>query len=363
MPTNGAKGSARSRWLRYAAMGYGAVVVVITVGLIYVIATDTVRITPDKGRADGVAEQRDPDTRAILEDMRGAVPIDGNDPDAAEIEAPAPPSELEDAAPQADQPPPWRRFQAFWDGGDRPRVAVVIDDLGLSTRAARRLARMPGPYTLAFLPYADGLPDQTEKLAAAGHELMVHLPMQPKSAAVNPGPHVLRMGQSGADFDRDLRWNLSRFEGFAGVNNHMGSLLTENRGRMDRLMAALKRRGVYFLDSRTTPESRALDSADSLHVPAATRDVFLDNRKDAAYIRGQLAKAEAIAAEHGQAIAIGHPYPVTLKVLNAWRDGLSDRGFVLVPLSQVIHHRMETRRSDLVNGSNGANGARRVPGR
>lgn len=217
-----------------------------------------------------------------------------------------------------------------------PKIAIIIDDLGLDQAAAERLGKMQGPLTLAFLPYADELEEQTLAMRAAGHELMVHLPMQSHRASADPGDNALLTNLSFDEFGARVDWNLNRFDGFVGVNNHMGSLLTEDPALMVRLMARLRSEGLLFVDSLTTPRSMGERAAKALGVPFVARDIFLDNEQDEDYILRQLASTEKIAQMRGYAIAIGHPYTVTLDVLEKWQDGLAFKGFELVPISKIM---------------------------
>ena len=233
--------------------------------------------------------------------------------------------------------PAWQRYAvAAPETHGRARVVIVIDDLGLDRAAVRRLAAIPGPLTLAFLPYAPRVADQAAMMRAAGHELLVHLPMEPKGGSSNPGPMVLAASESRAEFDRRLEWNLSRFEGYVGINNHMGSRLTEDPRAMRRVMRALRARGLLFLDSRTTAGTVAEREAVALGLPHAARDVFLDNEQDARAVLAQLAKLERLARQRGQAIAIGHPHRETLDAIGNWIPAATRRGLVLVPLSAAV---------------------------
>jgi polysaccharide deacetylase 2 family uncharacterized protein YibQ len=216
-------------------------------------------------------------------------------------------------------------------------VAIVIDDVGLSRRLAERAIALPGPVTIAMLPYAQGLPELAAEARKAGHELLVHLPMEPENETVNdPGPHALLMALSMPELDRRIAWNLQRFQGFVGVNNHMGSRFTASSVRMERLMDQLKSRGLLFLDSKTSERSVGYSMARSHGVPAAERDVFLDNERTRPAIRAQLAEVEQIARRHGRCIAIGHPYPETLDVLAAWFAAAETHGFALAPISALV---------------------------
>lgn len=223
---------------------------------------------------------------------------------------------------------------------DRPRVVVVIDDLGLNRPASRAVAALPGPLTLAYLPYASDLERQTAAARGAGHELLVHMPMEPERGGIDPGPMALTRDASPAELDRRIDWNLTRFDGFVGINNHMGSRLTAHRPQMTRVLRTLKARGLLYLDSRTSARTVGAAVAGDLAVPFAERDIFLDNERTPAAVRTQLRKLERKAHRDGSAIAIGHPYPETVAVLTQWLASLDDKGLVLAPLSAVVRERM-----------------------
>ena len=217
-----------------------------------------------------------------------------------------------------------------------PRLVIVIDDLGMSTAVSQKLAKLPAPLTLAFLPYATRLEYQSSLVASYGHELLVHMPMAPKSLTVNPGNNALLDNLDKREFEKRLNWNLSRFDGFIGINNHMGSSLTEHTKEMGWVMAELKDRGLVFLDSVTTNHSVAGSEADLAGVPTLSRNVFLDNNRDPAAIRKQLRLAMDMSKRRGLSIAIGHPYPETLAVLKEWLPKLKNEAIILTPLSAAI---------------------------
>ncbi|WP_299399435.1 divergent polysaccharide deacetylase family protein [Pelagibius sp.] len=223
----------------------------------------------------------------------------------------------------------------------RPMVAIVLDDIGVNRRNARRAIALPGPLTLAFMTYAEGLPDMTAAARAAGHELMLHVPMQPRNPDIDPGPNVLAEGLPAAELAQRLAWGLDRFEGYVGINNHMGSRFTASPEGMAMVMAELKARGLLFLDSLTAKESVAGSLARRAGVPFAERDVFLDNEpKNRLAIERQLALLEQVARDRGYAVGIGHPHPATVEALAAWIPEMRARGFVLVPISAVVRHRL-----------------------
>ncbi len=263
----------------------------------------------------------------------------------------APPAAAADASwlPATEFSPPavasplpgWRRFAvavpATPDGW--PMIAVVIDDVGIVQERSRRTVALPAPLTLAYLPYAEDLVAQTEAARRAGHELIVHIPMEPESADKDTGPNALLTGLDADELRRRLDWNLGRFGAYVGVSNHMGSRFTRDAASMELLLAALAERGLLFLDSRTASGSFGWRLGKRRGVPVAKRDVFLDNVVEAEAIRARLAELEAVARERGYAVGIGHPHSATIDALAEWLPGAAGRGFALVPISAIVAHR------------------------
>lgn len=223
-----------------------------------------------------------------------------------------------------------------------PIIAIVIDDLGLNRRNTWRTIDLPAPLTLAFMTYAEQLPSMTEKARAAGHELMVHVPMEPGNVAYDPGPNALLTGLERTELQRRLEWALDRFEGYVGVNNHMGSHFTGSLADMAAVMAELKSRGLMFLDSRTSSSTIGGRLAQRMGVASVERDVFIDNEpEDPAAIRNQLLKLENMAKRRGLAVGIGHPHDATIEVLAEWLPEVIRRGVVLVPITAIVQRRLE----------------------
>ncbi len=220
--------------------------------------------------------------------------------------------------------------------GGRPMIAVVIDDLGVDRRRSEKVIPLRAPLTLAWMTYAQDLPRLTRDAHARGHELLVHVPMQPQGASWNPGPDVLEVDVHPEENRRRLEWGLSRFDGFVGINNHMGSRYTGDRTGMRVVMEELRKRGLLFLDSVTTDKSVGPELARSHGVPFAARNVFIDNDQSVSAVLAQLHKAEAYARKHGAAIAIGHPHDATIEALQQWLPGLDAKGLVLVPVSAIV---------------------------
>lgn len=256
-------------------------------------------------------------------------------PPVASASSVAPP--LPEAPWTAGEVPAWRRFAAVAEPAEgRPMIAIVLDDLGIDKRRSRRAIELPAPVTLAFLPYASELDEQTALARQRGHELLVHVPMQPHGHDSDPGPNVLDIGLGADELRGRIAWSLKQFDGYVGVNNHMGSRFTESADGMRLVAEAMLDRGLLFLDSLTSGKSVGEREARAVGVPTTSRDVFLDNTDTAAEVELRLAQTERVARETGSAIAIGHPRDATLNVLDAWIPKARAAGFVLVPLTAVV---------------------------
>lgn len=219
----------------------------------------------------------------------------------------------------------------------RAKIAIVIDDLGLSVPFTKQIAQVKAPLTVSFLPYGASDKTQVNMLKDAGFEVMLHVPMMPHVPAAL-APVTLSPEMDKAETQAELNKMLNRFEGtgMRGINNHMGSLLTERVKNMGYVMEVLKKRGMYFLDSKTTGKSAAGKAAKEYGVAYIARDVFLDNKNEYNYIMGQFRQAEKVAEKNGQAVAIGHPYSQTLKVLQDWLKEADEKGFEVVHLSDLL---------------------------
>jgi polysaccharide deacetylase 2 family uncharacterized protein YibQ len=214
-----------------------------------------------------------------------------------------------------------------------PSVAIVIDDLGADVVHTRRAIALPKKIALSFLPYPEDTPRLAREGRRAGHEILVHVPME-AIGPQNPGPNALMTALTPEENIRRLDWALSRVPGFVGVNNHEGSLFTSNRTALVPVMQDVSARHVFFLDSRTTTETQAASVAFAYEVPSASRDVFLDDVDNIDAIDTQLHTLERKAKEQGIAIAIGHPREITLDAIAYWTAHTP--GIKLIALSEAI---------------------------
>ncbi|MFN4278514.1 MAG: divergent polysaccharide deacetylase family protein [Ferrovibrio sp.] len=229
-------------------------------------------------------------------------------------------------------------------GAKPPYVAIIIDDAGLDRRGTQRAMKLPGPITLSFMSYAADLSEQAAAARAAGHEVMLHLPMEPLDAKRhNPGPNALYVNLDAAELQRRLDWHLDRFSDYVGVNNHMGSRFTADATRMAQVMEALGRRQVFWLDSLSGPSSAGPTQARRRGLDAAERDLFLDDDRSPG-IGHEIAAMERIARARGDVIVIGHPHAATLSALENWMAGAKEKGFSLVPVSTVLLRRQQQER-------------------
>ncbi|MBX3501013.1 MAG: divergent polysaccharide deacetylase family protein [Alphaproteobacteria bacterium] len=234
----------------------------------------------------------------------------------------------------------WQRNAiAFSDDRRRPLIVVVIDDMGLDRPRSRRITELPRPLTLSYLPYARNLAEQATAARGRGHELMLHLPMEPLSRGVDPGPNALLTNLSLDMIRRRTVAALDSFSGYVAVNNHMGSRFTTWRPGVEVSLREMKTRGLAFLDSRTHADTVGGLVAEELGMPNVDRHVFLDDVMAIDAVRRQLAETEVLARRQGFAVAIGHPHDVTIQALAEWLPGLSGKGFVLGPISAAIRRR------------------------
>jgi polysaccharide deacetylase 2 family uncharacterized protein YibQ len=153
---------------------------------------------------------------------------------------------------------------------------------------------------------------------------------------VRPGPGVILRAQSDGEIARVLEEDLASVPGAAGVNNHMGSAATADPRVMRAVARVLSRRGLFFVDSRTTDATVAERTAEEESVPSARRRVFLDDVATEAAVRAQLDDAVAKAKAEGGAIAIGHPYPATMAVLEKELPTMADRGVRLAKVGELV---------------------------
>jgi len=218
-----------------------------------------------------------------------------------------------------------------------PRLAIILDDFGVDRSAADSVFALPYPLTLSFLPYHANSREIAEEAHRRGYQVMLHLPMQSLGNEM-PEAQQLHSGMTSSQISEVVSGMLENVLYAVGVNNHQGSLATTDGPLMADLMVILRERNLFFIDSRTTSATVAYDAAQNARVPCAFRNVpFLDDVEEVSAIRKQLQLALRDAQEKGEAIAIGHPHPETLRALSEFLPQAEAQGVHLVHASDLVH--------------------------
>jgi hypothetical protein len=218
-----------------------------------------------------------------------------------------------------------------------PRLAIILDDFGTDRAAAASVFALPYPLTLSFLPFHPNSRENAEEAHRRGYQVMLHLPMQSLGNEL-PEPQQLRSGMSPSQISDVVGAMLQDIPHVVGVNNHQGSLATTDGPLMADLMDILRDRNLFFIDSRTTAATVAYDAAQDAPVRCAYRNApFLDDVEEVSAIRKQLQLALREAQEKGEAIAIGHPHPDTLRALSEFLPQVQAQGVHLVRASDLVH--------------------------
>ena len=221
--------------------------------------------------------------------------------------------------------------------GKKPKVAIIIDDMGHDYGMAKKFFSLSDNLTFSVLPYSAFHRKVAQQAHARSLETMLHLPMEPfEYPAVDPGSGALLTSMSPDQLIAQLNVNLDEVPHIKGVNNHMGSKMTTVSTQLYQIFSVLKKRNLFFIDSRTTNESLCKPSARLFQIQFAQRDIFIDNVQNAEAIREQIERLILIAKSHGEAIGIGHPYGVTYEVLRRELPKIEAQ-VELVPASRLVH--------------------------
>ena len=216
-----------------------------------------------------------------------------------------------------------------------PKVAIIIDDIGYQAWLGEAAIGLPGPIAVAVMPFAPHSKRLASLAEQANKDVLLHLPMEAHSRNHLLGQGAILASMNAEQIRKKLDLALANIPQAIGVNNHMGSLLTSQRESMDVIMASLAtRRGLFFVDSKTSGRSIARLAAQAAGIAAVERHVFLDNEPLREEIVLQLQELATRARKNGYALAIGHPYPATLAVLKAWQP--SEFGIELISLRDYI---------------------------
>lgn len=222
-------------------------------------------------------------------------------------------------------------------GRTRAQIAIIIDDLGWDLTVARMLLGLDEPLSFAILPHTPHQVLIAQEAQRRGRDILLHLPMEPHHyPQIDPGKTALLSTMPPQQLVARVEEALAAVPAVIGVNNHMGSRLTENRDAMRVVMQLLKQHNLFFLDSRTSQKSLAYHIAREFGVPTTQRQIFLDHNTDSTQIQRQLSSLVALAQTHGSAIGIGHPYLVTVQALQHFLPELRQASVEVVPVSRLV---------------------------
>ena len=219
----------------------------------------------------------------------------------------------------------------------RGKIAIVIGGMGLSSEATGKAVRaLPGPVTLAFAPYGQGLQRWIGQARRRGHEVLLQLPMEPFNyPATNPGPNPLLTNLHPEENLRRLKTYMGRFTGYTGVTNYMGAKFTSVPGALAPVLGELKQRGLTYLDDGTSGRSKTTEVGRRLNLRVARAHKVIDRVQDPVRIRANLEKLEKIALKRGIAVAVGSGLPETITEVSQWANTLAEKGIALIPVSAV----------------------------
>jgi len=217
-----------------------------------------------------------------------------------------------------------------------PKVAFIIDDLGYEIEVAKKIMELEFPITLSILPFLQYSEFVAEEGRKNNREIMLHLPMEPSNSSANPGPGAIKSYMSEEEIRQAVKDCILNFPYIIGVNNHMGSKITEDREIMEIVLEEIKGYNLFFIDSITTKDSIAYEAAQEMEIKSAVRSVFLDNENDMEYIKGQMLEVQETALREGEAIAIGHSRINTFYVLKRMVPELIKAGIEVVPVSELV---------------------------
>ncbi len=218
-------------------------------------------------------------------------------------------------------------------------LIIIIDDVGYNLAQLKPFLELPFPLSIAILPQVEHSREAAESSRAAGKEILLHQPMQALGGA-NPGPGFIKPGMSSGEIEAVVAKNLDSIPEVAGMNNHMGSAMTRDMEGMRTVLDLAKRRGIYYLDSLTAPDTATAALSRELSMPYWERDVFLDNSGDRQSILKAIDDGKKTAASKGAAVLIGHVWSAELaQTLADVYPQLVEQGYSLSTISRFM---MET---------------------
>jgi polysaccharide deacetylase 2 family uncharacterized protein YibQ len=216
-------------------------------------------------------------------------------------------------------------------------VAIIIDDIGNDLKPLHELLKLDAPISVAVLPYCAHSVEAAETLHRTGRDILLHLPMEPQSyPGENPGRGALFVSMGDDEIRQRLEEDLKAVPHVSGINNHMGSRFMEDDAKLTVALRLIREKGLFFIDSRTTQNSRARPLARKMGVPFKSRDVFIDNTRNYKETLRILTEIPSESRKRGAVLMIGHPYPETLAALRDAIPVLKARGVQIVPASALL---------------------------
>jgi len=216
-------------------------------------------------------------------------------------------------------------------------IAIIVDDMGSSLKEADELLSIGVPITFSIIPGLQKVKGVAAAAKASGRDVMIHIPMEPQGYPKQRlEANGLLVAYSPDELVSRLEKLLEAVPDAVGANNHMGSRFTEIEEKMSPVLGVLKKHGLFFIDSRTTPLSKGFELSHKMGLKSATRNVFLDNDQDVAAIKKQLNSAVGMARKKGGVIAICHPHPATIAALKEAVPELQKNGIRFVPAGELV---------------------------
>lgn len=316
-------------WLKsIALLGLVGITLLAT---IYIMFLQPATVSPGKQEPRELAKNTAPPLPTTIAPPEETKPAEASpappEPAAEPIESLAtggqetavPPDTVQDVPPPPTAPPVAPEQPPLHP---KPRVAIIIDDLGQQKKIPEQLLALGLNFSFAFLPHTPFAKELAQQAQARHHDLLLHLPMEPEDSHWNPGAGTLLANMDQETIRQTIDQDLASVPLAVGINNHMGSRFTADRAAMTLFFKTIRERHLFFVDSLTTAKSVGVPLAKELGIKSARRDVFLDNEPETGKTLQQIKTLIALAQKNGSAIGIGHPHPSTLAALTQMEEQL-----------------------------------------
>lgn len=218
----------------------------------------------------------------------------------------------------------------------RPRVAIIIDDIGNTRAVAEEMIDIDLPLSFSIIPHTPHAIHLASLINSRSKDLLIHIPMEANEVKRSFGPEMLLLSMTKETLINTIGHDLDTPFRAIGVNNHMGSKFSQNSDAMRVFLKEIKARNLFFIDSLTAANSTGYSIAQDLGIRTAKRDIFLDNDQNQTQILAQIGRLIKLAQRNGSAIGIGHPHPATLAALQAAKGRLSQE-VTVVPVHELIN--------------------------